>query len=225
MRFFEIFKARKKEDLPLIARVNLAELQKEREENMKLGEKSILAYDYSSHMPRIRLYYVGFNKYNNALNQECIEKVYEITTPFVLPRDMTIDEACKVISYLTEKVEKENGLEPASKEGVAQVGKMLSNYGFSSCESYSRGHFKRLALFEPRTKIESGLLNSDLKQKDGITELYTVGGDTKLFKKSEFYKTYFNWFVDGVTREDVKEIYKRIGKSYLFDNNEEDEKQ
>ncbi len=54
MGIFNFFK--KKEKLPLIARVNLAEEMKKREEEWQFGDKSILAVaDYTKRFPRIRL--------------------------------------------------------------------------------------------------------------------------------------------------------------------------
>ena len=63
-------KKKKEKDLPLIARVNLAEEMKKRQENMQLGDVSILARaDYTKRFPRIRLMYVRFEKFSLSKNR------------------------------------------------------------------------------------------------------------------------------------------------------------
>ena len=87
MGIFDYLKGKKKEKLPLIARVNLSELQKQREENMELGDISILAKaDYTKRIPTIRLYYVALEKFSRYGSDEIkIGQTYDISSPFRLP--------------------------------------------------------------------------------------------------------------------------------------------
>jgi len=43
-----------------------------------------------------------------------------------------------------------------------------------------------------------------------------VGGDFKLFKKSDLYKRDLNWYSKGVTKQEIEDIYKNIGREYLL---------
>ena len=53
---------------------------------------------------------------------------------------------------------------------------------------------------------------------EGVTDLYTVGGDFNIFKKSDLHDEYFDWFTEGVTEEELTEIYKKIGKDYILED-------
>ena len=210
MGLLDRIRKKKKEELPLIARVNLVELQKQREENMTLGDKSILAKaDYTKRIPTIRLYYVAFNKFKRyGTGYTYIGQTYGISSPFRLPRDMSIEDACKVVSYLSEKVEKENDLEPASEKSVAMVSNELTKYGFERVESKEHGHYHAVAEYIPFTKIRASIPMS--MEIDGVVDLFSVGGDFKMFKKSDLHDRYFNWFTAGISNDEVKDIYDQI---------------
>lgn len=221
MRIKEYIKDKRKKKLekklPLIARVDLVALQKEREKNMELGEVSILARaDYTKKLPTIRLYYVAFEKYNaydSGLAK--IGQTFGISSPFRIPRNMSIEDACKVVSYLSDKVEKENNLEPASEKSVIAVSKLLSNYGFDIVYTEEKGHFHTVSEFSPFHKIKTDSLKASEKI-DGVVDLFTIGGNAKLFKKTDLNSRYFNWYTKGVTKTEVEEIYKNNRIEHLL---------
>ena len=219
MGLLDYFKNKKKEKLPLIARVNLAELQKQREENMELGEVSILAKaDYTKRIPTIRLCYISMEKFRRyGTNDVLIGTTFGVSSPFRLPNEMSIADAFKVVSYLSDKVETENNIEPASEESVAKVSDLLTDYGFQKVESKERGHFHEISEYCPGHKIKTDI--AACKQIDGVVDLFSVGGDFGLFKRSEFYPRYFNWYAESVSEEDIVKIYKDIRKDYLLEFN------
>lgn len=212
MGLLDRIRRKKKEELPLIARVNLVELQKQREENMTLGDKSILAKaDYTKRIPTIRLYYVAFNKFNRyGTGYTYIGQTYGISSPFRLPHGMTIEDACKVVSYLSEKVERENDLEPASEKSVAMVSNELTKYGFERVESKEHGHYHAVSEYIPFHNIRAKCFPI-CEKIDGVVDLFTVGGDVKLFKKSDLHDRYFDWFTAGISKDEVIDIYDQIG--------------
>ncbi|MFQ6752162.1 MAG: hypothetical protein ACLRFL_01170 [Clostridia bacterium] len=212
MGLLDRIRRKKKEELPLIARVNLVELQKQREENMTLGDVSILAKaDYTKRIPSIRLYYVAFNKFNRyGTGYTYVGQTFGISSPFRLPRDMSIEDACKVVSYLSEKVEKENDLEPASEKSVAMVSNVLTKYGFERVESKEHGHYHAVSEYIPFHKVR-GACFPVCEKIDGVVDLFSVGGDFKLFKRSDLHDRYFNWFTAGISNDEVKDIYDQIG--------------
>jgi len=227
MGIIEYFKNKKKEkELPLIARVNLAELQKQREEALQDREVSILAAaDYTKRIPTLRLYYVALEKFTRYGTTETkIGQTYGISSPFRLPHNMSIEDACKVVSYLSDKVEKENDLEPACEESVIMVSNILEKYGFSKVESKEKGHYHAVSNYIPFHKIRANFPVCD--KIEGVVDLFTVGGDFKVFKKTDLHNTYFDWYSKGVTQQEVADIYKSIGQEYLLPNNTnaEDEK-
>ena len=128
-----------------------------------------------------------------------------------LPSRMTIEDACKVVSYISEKVEKDCNLEPACLESVAITSRILKKLGFNASDSYESGHFHTVSENKPLRKI---YLSNNI---NGVTDLFTVGGNLKLFNKSDMNERYFEWFTEGVTKEEITEIYKSIGGEFWLD--------
>ena len=213
MGLFDKVKKNKKEDLPLVARVDLAELAKEREKNAQLGDVSILAKaDYTKRIPTIRLYYVAFGTFADKTK---VGQTYGISSPFRLPNGMSVEDACKVVSYLSDKIETENDLEPACEKSVAMVSNILSNYGFERVEGKEKGHYHAVTRYYPLIKVKEGAFPA-CNKIDGVVDLFTVGGDFKVFKNSELYDRYFDWYTEDVSLEEVQEIYKKINQEYLL---------
>ena len=146
---FLFYRKKKKEDLPLIARVNLSELQKQREAEMADREVSILASaDFTKRLPKIRLYYVALSKFNSYANGEAkVGQTYGISSPFYLPRGMSYEDAYKVVSYISEWVENEYHYEPASEDSVAMVSKKLIDFGFDKKDGCAHGHFHAVSKY------------------------------------------------------------------------------
>ena len=209
-------KEKNERDLPLIARVNLVELKKQREENAQLGETSILARaDYTKRIPTIRLCYVAMEKFKRYGTEETkVGQTYGFSSPFRLPYEMTIEDACRVVSFLSEKVENENNIEPASEQSVAMVSKVLTSFGFDRVESRPHGHIHAVSEYDPMRRIRSEALGCG--EIDGVVDLFTIGGDFKVFERSDLYDRYFDWFTEGVTKQDIVDIYKNIRKDYLL---------
>ena len=160
----------------------------------------------------IRLSYIALEKFraDTALGVTSIQ-----SSPFILPEGMTNDEACKVVSYLSELVEKEDGIEEASKQSVGLVSKILTDYGFTKIplqpHGYSHAVYDLRELGASRfSKIDiSDFYNDSMK---GVTDLFTVAGDFKLFEMTSLYNKYFNWFTENVSKQEIEKIYSRINK-------------
>lgn len=224
-KFFNFFKninkKEQEEDLPFIARVNLKELQEEREASLANREVSILASaDFTKRIPKIRLYYIAVERYKEyGSNRQMLGKTYGISSPFYLPTGMSIEDACKVVSYLSEKIEREHNLEPASNGSVAAVSRILDKYGFEKKEGCPHGYShttSRDTLDILRLRREWALPGNE--SIAGVTDLFTVGGDFDLFKRSDLYENYFDWFTEGVTEEEIYEIYRKIHKDYILED-------
>ena len=141
-----------------------------------------------------RLYYVNYHNIGGRLygrsESESGGEILSIYKPFELPGGMTREDAFKVLSYLTDFIEKHPSVEVASWKSVSTLDSVLdlNKYGF-----------KRLD-FQPAD--------------EDIIDLFTVTGRIARFKNKELYSRYFNWYVDGVTREEVVDIYKKIGLTF-----------
>lgn len=160
---------------------------------------------FSEDLRQIRLIYVGFEKFTRyGTNDTMLGKTYGVSSPFTLPEGMTIEQACKVISYLSEKVENENNIGPASEKSVAKVSGILTDYGFVKNEGFPHGYFHIVQEYPEDGKIIGE------QPINGVIDLFTVGGDFELFKKSNLYDRYFDWFADGVTKKEIKEILGNV---------------
>lgn len=110
--------------------------------------------------------------------------------PFTLPENMPRQDAFKVLSYLSDYLERELEIEPCSCQSVKTLDEMLN--------------VKRLGFDRP---------NYVRKPFEGV-ELFTITGRLALFKKMPEYKKYFEWYTEGVTREEVEEIYRTAGHDF-----------
>ena len=89
---------------------------------------------------KIRLVYVAIEEFNKYVGGKGIGVTFSNSSCFFLPEGMSFENAFKVISYLSEKVEKENDIEPASQHSVAMVSHLLESYGFKKDERSKQGY-------------------------------------------------------------------------------------
>ena len=196
MKIFDFFKRKKKEN----------------KENIQIEENYVLPENKET---KIRMSYVGLEVfYRYGTNELKIGETYGIGKPFKIPEDMTIEDACKVISYLSEKVEEDYDLEPASESSVKKVIELLPVYGFEKIDEYQAGHKHIVSKYTP-TKIKTAI-----QKCEGVVDLFTVGGQFDTFKNSDLYDRYFDWFTEGVSKQEVLALYRKIGKDHLIKTNQ-----
>ena len=127
--------------------------------------------------------------YNSKTNIEVVDCPYK---PFKLPGGMTKEDAFKVLSYLTDYIEKDNNIAPASFKSVRILDDVLN--------------IERLGFERIDTNLSSD--SSD------VINLFTISGRIRLFKKHNLYSKYFEWYKEGVTKEDVVQIYKNCNVEF-----------
>ena len=136
-----------------------------------------------------RLYFVEYMKsqYTDGLFQTNWP-----SKPFTLPVSvnsetqvsMSREDAFKVISYLTDDVERH--CPPFSLKAANTMNGVigLERFGFTPVEETN---------------------------EDNIIDLFTIGGRSQYFKSHKLYHKYFEWYIKGVTRKEVEEIYAKLG--------------
>ncbi len=172
----------------------------------KLKQARAIAMENKKNNDMIRLVYVSVTPYKDVYNDEKkYGALYITSSAFKLPENMTMEQACKVVSYISEKVEKENNIEPASKESVGMTSFELENYGFIKNKKITPkyAHMIGTAPFAKNPDI-------DLKAVDGVVDLITYGGKSGCFEKSDLYPRYFEWFTPNVTKKEVDGIYNSL---------------
>lgn len=135
-----------------------------------------------------RLYYINYYRIGESygMGPNNVGLIDWPCKPFMLPDGMSREEGFKVLSYLTDFIEK--------REDIA-IGSLTSVRTLDLVFDKERFGFRRV----------------EETDEDKIINLFTVDGRALLFKKSDLYKKYFEWYVENVTKEEVEEIYSKIG--------------
>ena len=155
---------------------------------------------------KIRLIFIDLSKfYRYDSSQMRVGMTVGASSQFDLPENMTMKQACKVISYLSEKVEKEKEIEPASEESVMAVSNILEDYKFKKLQETKPTRIHLVKKYRRFSKI-----SVPCQAREGAVDLITFSGDEKCFKNSEMYSRYFDWFTENVTSEEIDEIYSNI---------------
>lgn len=150
-------------------------------ENHPLGNQNIY-----------RLYFINYHRIGEHYGMSTPNNIGIINwrfKPFMLPNGMNREDAFKVLSYLTDFIEKESNLEPCSLKSVEALDKVID---------LERLGFRRINA------------NFDDYSID-VINLFTVSGRVLLFKKSQHYARYFEWYSEGVKFDEVKTIYSKCG--------------
>lgn len=137
-----------------------------------------------------RLYYVNYHRIGERYTKKpSVGRINWPCKPFKLPEGMTREEAFKVLSYLTDCIEKEEDTEMCSLKSVKLLDSIL--------------YLERLGFKRVKEIDESKIIN-----------LFTVSGRILLFKKCELYSKYFEWYVENVTLDEVVDIYAKCNMEF-----------
>lgn len=174
-------------------------LSKLRESLVNLGVVGSRDYEFNGvfedhpigNQDTYRLYYVDYHRINeyNGCDKNNIGMIDYPLRPFKLPEGMSREDGFKVLSYLTDDIEKQPDVEPYSLKAVRTLDKVLDleRFGF--------------------TRVEE-------TDEDKILNLFTVTGRLLLFQKSKLYSKYFEWYTEGVSRREVQKIYANLGLEF-----------
>ncbi len=150
-----------------------------------------------------RLYYINYHRIGEYYgrtgnNVGVIDWPFK---PFMLPDGMSREDGFKVLSYLTDFIEKQQDLRPCSLKSVSTLNSVLD---------LERLGFKRI--------------NTEINDSE-VIDLFTVSGRLLLFKNSRHYQKYFEWYTEGITLDEIKKIYGKCGIEFydliLLENFEE----
>lgn len=138
-----------------------------------------------------RLYFVNYHRIGESYGREDnnVGMINWPCNPFMFPEGMSREEGFKVLSYLTDFIEKREDIEPCSLKSVRTLDGVLDLERFG---------FKRV-----KEDDENKILN-----------LFTVSGRLLLFKRSKLYPKYFEWYVENVTLEEVTNIYAKYNMGF-----------
>lgn len=174
-------------------------LSKLRESLVNLGVVGSRDYEFNGvfedhpigNQDTYRLYYVDYHRINeyNGCDKNNIGMIDYPLKPFKFPEGMSREDGFKVLSYLTDDIEKQPDVGPYSLKAVRTLDKVLDleRFGF--------------------TRVEES-------DEEKILNLFTVTGRLLLFQKSKLYPKYFEWYTEGVSRREVERIYANLGLEF-----------
>lgn len=174
-------------------------LSKLRESLVNLGVVGSRDYEFNGvfenhpigNQDTYRLYYVDYHRINeyNGCDKNNIGMIDYPLKPFKFPEGMSREDGFKVLSYLTDDIEKQPDVGPYSLKSVRTLDKVLDleRFGF--------------------TRVEES-------DEEKILNLFTVTGRLLLFQKSKLYSKYFEWYTEGVSRREVERIYANLGLEF-----------
>ena len=157
----------------------------------------------------IRMIYISMGKHYNPYQGEYMfEKELAVLPHYLIPDGLSLQEACEVLSYLSNRIEQDNNIEPASLTSVKSVCKVLSKYGFKKIEDNKSDYYHSHITYEwnPLNKEQY----SSISEIDGVTDIITYRADDKIFKKSDMAERYFDWYTEDVSQHRFKELINKI---------------
>lgn len=120
---------------------------------------------------------------------------------------MSIEDACKIVSYLSDQNEKNNNIRPAGYSSVATVDEQLSSYGLIEVKPITPNK-KNKTETSGYNEENDRIFSSSCKELPGVVDLFTVE-DKILFSKTSMANRYFEWFTPDVTGRDILKIMSK----------------
>ena len=138
-----------------------------------------------------RLYYVDYHRIGQGygMKNNNIGIINWNFEPFMFPNGMTREEGFKVLSYFTDVIEKKENIDVGSFKSVKTLDENIA--------------LGRIGFTKVKENDENKILN-----------LFTVSGRVLLFKKSDLYQKYFEWYSENVALNEVKEIYTKYNMEF-----------
>ena len=134
-----------------------------------------------------RLHYYETYKRETDGNYGLVDIYYK---PFMLPPEMSREDGFKVLSYLTDYIEEKGNMKECSWKSVQTLDQVLD--------------IERLGF----TRVLEDYQGED------VIDLFTVSGRVKRFMNTPYYQKYFEWYIPGVKKEEVKKIYNSLNMTF-----------
>lgn len=165
-------------------------------------------------LPTFRLCYVEMREGVIGRGFPTLQTTYCVSSPFISPPRMTNEQIYQVISYLMDNVKKANKFKFASIECVKKVSSILRDYGFYQKKSKTFETYTKKSNFSLLKKMTTGF---DFEKN--VNDMFVVNGNVRLFEQTDLNNRFFQWYTP-TTHEQIKNIYKDIGKENVFNKAE-----
>lgn len=178
--------------------------------NQAKPQTNITSKHGASPLPIFRLCYVEMKEGVVGRGYPALETKYGTTSPFVVQPKMTLEQAYQVVSYVMDKVIKENDYKFASIESVEKTANLLRDYGFFQKNS------KTMTTEIKKTQFSKWhTMKSCYKSEPNVHDMFVVNGNVRLFDQTDLKDKFYSWYT-STTRDQIKSIYQDIGRENVF---------
>ncbi len=153
----------------------------------------------------IRLVYIDCGTYFNDNAILGFSSTTFVSNPFQAPEDMNFEDACKLVSALTNKIEKEENIKKNSRNCVLQVSKLLEKYNFKKLNStdfgYKNGDSHMYGGYLPLYTLRQ----ISIPEVEVVVDFFTIGKSDNAFHRTKMSRRYFDWYVKDATLDQAKD--------------------
>lgn len=155
----------------------------------------------------IRLVYFSASKLEDNNSDTRLSKEFGLSDPYIIPNGISLDDACKIISYLSEQAAESVSVFNLYPKIIKTVTSQLSKYGFKKIGGHWSGFASNITYDYPSATQTPKIWNSYYNKSNLGTNLFFVDGDFKIFESNKnMQKDYFEWFMPGQNSDDLKRI-------------------
>lgn len=193
MKIFNLFNKNKKAEITHLSPEEIAKSQTKSQFSSKNAE-----------INKIRLFYAEYDYFDYDTSNKKYDVTLGISPQFILPTGMTIEDAHKITSYVCTNMAQHQGVSVESELTVALAGEQLEKYGFIPTQDSAIGHIHYVA-----DNIQSPFPEA-YQEKPNTQDLFLIGGDYNLFKKSSNSNRFIKWFKTGIDKKTVDKICEKL---------------
>lgn len=136
-----------------------------------------------------------------------LSQSYGVTCPYVLPKNMSLKQACYIISYLYNEIGERNRRayrKSLATQDTAEVLDALVGWGFTKMSGYENGYL--------HTTVYDGDTNNNIRTNpriekiNGVADLFRVEHGVQDFKRTALANRYFDWYSSNANEYDANRI-------------------
>ena len=172
---------------------------------------------------KVRFVFVSFDFFTDKNRNKKLSKIISISKAYEIPEQLTSQEAITFASALY------NGTQRSHLSDFQRTFKLcneLEHYGFKDTQTFNPTCSSIISKSRPMSLIKKGLLEDDTYSPlEGVTDLFIVSGNEKIFDKSSYAKYYLDWQERTISINKMKDIFAKLEGDFLPRLDEETEKE
>lgn len=172
---------------------------------------------------KVRFVFVAFDFFTDKNRNKKLSKIVSISGVYEFPEQLTSKEALAFLSALYNGTQHSNLSEFQRMFNLCYE---IEDYGFRNTQSFNPTSSSVISKSKPMSLIKNELLEDDTYSPlEGVTDLFIVSGNEKIFDKSSFAKYYLDWQERTISINKMKDIFSKLEGGFLTRLDEETEKE